>query len=75
MVALTYDAFGLLFSAIQGAGKADREAIRAALSTLFGYQGVTGNLRFQPGSGNPIKSAIILKIKDGKFTFFTNANP
>ncbi len=34
VAALTYDAFGLLFGSIKSAGKADREAIRAALSTL-----------------------------------------
>ncbi len=75
VAALTYDAFGLLFTAIQNAGKADREAIRAALSTLPEYQGVTGDMKFEAGSGDPIKSAVILQIKDGKFTYFTNANP
>ena len=75
VAALTYDAFGLLFTAIQNAGKADREAIRAALSTLPEYQGVTGDMKFEAGSGDPIKSAVVLQIKDGKFTYFTNANP
>lgn len=75
VAALTYDAFGLLFTAIQNAGKADREVIRAALSTLPDYQGVTGDMKFEAGSGDPIKSAVILQIKDGKFNYFTNANP
>lgn len=75
VAALTYDAFGLLFTAIQNAGKADREAIRAALSTLPEYQGVTGDMKFEADSRDPIKSAVILQIKDGKFTYFTNANP
>ena len=75
VAALTYDAFGLLFNAIQTAGKADREAIREALSTLKQYQGVTGDVKFQADSRDPIKSAVILKIKDGKFTYFTTANP
>jgi len=75
VAALTYDAFGLLFTAIQNAGQADREAIRAALSTLPEYQGVTGDMKFEAGSGDPIKSAVILQIKDGKFNFFANANP
>lgn len=75
VAALTYDAFGLLFGAIQAAGKADREAIRAALSTLPQYKGVTGDMQFQADSRDPIKSAVILQIKDGKFSYFTNASP
>jgi branched-chain amino acid transport system substrate-binding protein len=75
VAALTYDAFGLLFGAIKSAGKADREAIRASLSTLPGYQGVTGDMKFQADSRDPVKSAVILQIKDGKFTYFTNASP
>lgn len=75
VAALTYDAFGLLFSSIKGAAKADREAIRAALSTLPNYKGVTGDMKFQADSRDPIKSAVILQIKEGKFTYFTNANP
>jgi branched-chain amino acid transport system substrate-binding protein len=75
VAALTYDAFGLLFTAIKNAGKPDREAIRAALSTLPEYQGVTGDMKFEAGAGDPIKSAVILQIKDGKFKYFTNANP
>ncbi|HAO34368.1 MAG TPA: ABC transporter substrate-binding protein [Candidatus Competibacter sp.] len=75
VAALTYDAFGLLFGAIKTAGKADRESIRSALSTLPSYKGVTGDMKFQADSRDPIKSAVILQIKDGKFTYFTNANP
>ncbi|MGB4948419.1 MAG: ABC transporter substrate-binding protein, partial [Candidatus Competibacter denitrificans] len=55
VAALTYDAFGLLFGSIKSAGKADREAIRAALSTLPSYKGVTGDMKFQADSRDPIK--------------------
>ena len=75
VAALTYDAFGLLFGSIKSAGKADRESIRAALSVLPSYKGVTGDMKFKADSRDPIKSAVILQIKDGKFTYFTNANP
>ena len=27
------------------------------------YEGVTGNMKFQEGSGDPIKSAVILQVK------------
>jgi len=75
VAALTYDAFGLLFNSIKNAGKADRESIRAALSTLPSYKGVTGDMKFQADSRDPVKSAVILKIVDGKFTFHANASP
>jgi branched-chain amino acid transport system substrate-binding protein len=75
VAALTYDAFGLLFGAIQTAGKADREAVRAALSTLSDYRGVTGDMQFRADSRDPVKSAVILQIQDGKFRFYANASP
>ncbi len=74
VAALTYDSFGLLFQAIQAAGKIDRQAVRDALAAITLYEGVTGNMQFK-GSGDPIKSAVILQIKDGKFVYFTTANP
>jgi branched-chain amino acid transport system substrate-binding protein len=75
VAALTYDAFGLLFTALKNAGKPDREAIRAALAKLPAFSGVTGDMKFQEGSGDPVKSAVILQIKNGNFVFFKNAKP
>lgn len=75
VAALTYDAFGLFYQAIQSAGKMDRQAVRDALAVIPKYVGVTGTMQFQEGSGDPIKSAVILQIKDGKFVWFANANP
>ena len=75
VAALTYDSFGLLLQALKTAGKSDRQAVRDALAKIPQYEGVTGNMQFKEGSGDPIKSAVILKIKDGKFTWFANAKP
>ena len=75
VAALTWDAFGLLFTAIRNAGRTDREAVRGALARLPSYAGVTGDMKFQDGSGDPIKSAVILQIKGGKFVYVTNALP
>jgi len=75
VAALTYDSFGLLWYALKTAGKKDRQAVRDALARIPQYEGVTGNMQFKEGSGDPIKSAVILKIKDGKFTWFANAKP
>ncbi|MGO9614559.1 MAG: ABC transporter substrate-binding protein [Dissulfurispiraceae bacterium] len=75
VAALTYDAFGLLRQALENAGKIDREAVRNALARLPGYEGVTGKMQFREGSGDPIKSAVILQIKGDKFIWFANAQP
>ena len=75
VAALTYDSFGLLWQAIKTAGKNERQAVRDALAKIPQYEGVTGNMQFKEGSGDPVKSAVILKIKEGKFTWFANAKP
>lgn len=75
VAALTYDAFGLLVQAITEAGSSDRQAIRDALAKIQKFEGITGTMQFQPGSGDPIKSAVILQIKDGKFVWVANAQP
>ncbi len=75
VAALTYDAFGLLVQAVKDAGKLDRQAVRDALAKIPKYDGITGTMQFVPGSGDPIKSAVILQIKDGKFVWVANAQP
>ena len=75
VAALTYDAMGLITEAIRTAGKADRQAVRDALAKIPKYEGVTGTLQFQPGSGDPIKTAVILQIKGGKFVWIANGQP
>ena len=74
VAALTYDSFGLLFQAIQAAGSIERQAVRDALASITSFDGVTGNMQFT-GTGDPVKSAVILQIKDGKFVYYTNAAP
>ncbi len=75
VAALTYDAFGLLTQAVKDAGKLDRQAVRDALARIPKYDGITGTMQFVPGSGDPIKSAVILQIKNGKFVWVANAQP
>ncbi len=74
VAALTYDSFGLLFQALQSAGKVDREAVREAMATITNYEGVTGNMAFK-GTGDPVKSAVVIQIADGAFKYFQTANP
>jgi branched-chain amino acid transport system substrate-binding protein len=75
VAALTYDSFGLLRQALTGAGKLDRQAVRDAMAKIPNYDGVTGKMQFKEGSGDPIKSAVILQIKEGKFVWFADAQP
>lgn len=75
VAALTYDACGLIATALSQAGANDREALREALAKIRDYQGVTGTFRFEPGSGDPLKSASILQIKEGGFRWVTDAAP
>lgn len=74
VAALTWDSFGLLFQAIQAAGKLDRLAVRDALAKISSFEGVTGSMEFK-GTGDPVKSAVVIQIKDGKFTYFQTAKP
>ncbi len=75
IAALTYDSFQLLVKAIEIAGKQDRTAVRDALFKVKDYQGITGVIQYTPGSGDPSKSVVILRIQDGKFVWVTNINP
>lgn len=75
VAALTYDACGLILAALQKASRNDREAVREALAQLREFPGATGTFTFEPGSGEPLKSAAILQVKDGKVVWVTNAEP
>jgi branched-chain amino acid transport system substrate-binding protein len=70
VAALTYDAFGVLFQAIQTAGKIDRQAVRDALATAHTYKGVTGETIFT-GTGDPAKNVYYIQVKDGQFKAYT----
>lgn len=82
VAALTWDAFNLAKQAMQDCGKitgdlaADRTCIKDALSKVTGFEGITGTTTFSPGSGDPKKCAVIVKINDkGEFTFYKQSCP
>jgi branched-chain amino acid transport system substrate-binding protein len=75
VAALTYDSFGLLFEALHRASAPDRQALRDAMGVVSGYTGVPGDIRFNPGSGDPIKSAVIMQVKGDHFAWVANAAP
>jgi branched-chain amino acid transport system substrate-binding protein len=74
VAALTYDAGQLLLTAIAKAGSLDRKKVRDALATVDEFEGVTGNMKFR-NMNDPVKSAVILQIKDGKFKYFSSVQP
>jgi len=75
LAALAYDSLGLACESIRSARKLDRKAVRDALSKIPKYEGVTGLFHFDEGNPDPVKSACILQIKDGKFSWVANVNP
>jgi branched-chain amino acid transport system substrate-binding protein len=75
VAALTYDACGILAAALQKSGSTDREALRENLARLNGYEGVTGDFDFEPGSGDPVKSLPVIEIKSGGLEWAGNVAP
>jgi branched-chain amino acid transport system substrate-binding protein len=74
VAALTYDSGQLLLAAITKSKSLDRQKVRDALATISEFEGVTGTMKFS-GTGDPVKSAVIIQIKDGKFKYFTSVSP
>lgn len=74
VAALTYDAFNLLFQTITSLDEVTPESIRNGLAVTEAYTGVTGTMEYR-GTGDPIKSAVILKIENGEMVFYKEAKP
>ena len=82
VAALTWDAMGIVKTAIQSCGKitgnikTDRKCVRDAMANIRDFKGITGDMTFHPGSGDPAKCAVIVKISNqGDFTFFKQVCP
>ena len=67
--ALGYDAGKLLVDALKRANSTDPEAIRKAIEETKELQVATAKITMDPATHNPIKDAIIIENKDGKYTF------
>ncbi|MHB8067426.1 MAG: ABC transporter substrate-binding protein [Desulfobaccales bacterium] len=74
VAALTYDATRLLLAAVTQAKSLERQKVRDALASIQEFDGVTGKMKFT-GTGDPTKSAVILQIKGGKFTYHATVQP
>ena len=71
---LGYDSAMLAIDAIRRAGSTDGAKIREALAKTLNYPAVTGSITFDPNR-NPTKNAVVLTVKNGKFTFVQDVSP
>jgi len=73
LAALAYDATNMLIQAIKEAGADDTAKVKDALAKIS-FNGVSGKITLD-ANHNPIKSATILAVKDGKVQFNSVVNP
>ena len=69
LIALSYDAFNILTSAIEKAGTLNRENIKNSLSKTKDHSGVTGKITFDENGDTINKSAVIMKFENGAAIF------
>ena len=74
LAALGYDAGLMIIDAIKRAGAADSVKIKDALEQTKNLQVSTGILTMD-SNHNPVKSAVVIEMKDGKQTFKEKVNP
>ena len=74
LAALAYDATNMALQAIKDAGTAtDTDKVSAAMDKIS-YAGVSGNITID-AQHDPIKSAVILQVKNGKVDYITSVAP
>ena len=73
LAVLAYDGINIMLDAIKRAGKTDGPSIQAALKATD-IQVVSGHVKFDDHR-NPVKSAVIVEVKNGKVVYRTTVNP
>ena len=74
MAALGYDSAFVLADAIKRAGTTEGSKLRDAIAATKDFEGVTGKFSLD-AKRDAVKSAAILQIKGGKFTFLETIAP
>jgi len=74
LAALGYDAAMMLVDAIKRANSADPEKIKEALAQTKGFQAVSGQITLNE-THDPVKSAVVIEMKDGTQVFKEKVNP
>jgi branched-chain amino acid transport system substrate-binding protein len=72
--ALGADAYFLLTEAIDRAKSTEATKIRAALTQMKNYKGVTGAITIEE-DGNTVKSLVVTRVNNGTFNYVTTVNP
>jgi len=72
--ALGADAYFILAGAIKRAKSTEGDKVRAAMAQTKNFKGVTGTINIDE-DGNTIKSLVINRVKNGKFSYVTTVNP
>ena len=72
--ATTYDAVFLVAQALSDQEEVSPASIRAGLASIRSFQGVTGRIRYA-GSGDPIRSAVMLRLEGGVPTIHQILDP
>jgi branched-chain amino acid transport system substrate-binding protein len=63
----------MLMTAIKDANSDDPDKVRVAMEKLS-FDGVSGKITLD-AQHNPIKSAVVIGVKDGKKTYTATVNP
>jgi len=74
LAALGYDAMRVLADAIKRAGTTNGPKLRDAIAATKDFPGVTGVITIN-SERNAVKSAVVLKIQDGKFVYQETIKP
>jgi branched-chain amino acid transport system substrate-binding protein len=74
LAALGYDAAMIYLQSLDRSKKASPEEVMKVLTNLKNFKGVTGTISFDK-NGDPIKSAVILKVEKEGFKYMTTVNP
>ncbi len=75
LAVLAYDSAYVLAEAIKQAGEVNSEKIRAALEKIKDFTTLSGKTTIDPATHNPIKSAVMIEIKDGKNVYKAKIDP
>lgn len=73
LATLAYDAANLMVAAIEKADTDDPAKVKDALASIS-WEGVSGTITFD-AQHNPIKSAVILQVKDGEVVYVATVAP
>lgn len=74
LAALSFDAYGVVWEAIERADSFDPIKIRDEVAKTKGYEGATGIINIDE-NGNAVKSAVVLKVENGSWKYVTTVNP